>query len=296
MRRAACSVAAAAVAHSLHSTDSQVEAQELHDVAHSVFQPEDVSARPLLRVSSDPNLNASLLTLGVRLAANPKIQQLVAEEMEGWMIVEAPGGAAFPVLKDSRTSITTPHLALPQPDDAGGERKAELEGSGGRSSLPLSASAPSALNSLAGPLSVALDDGEEEAEPVTPRGEDDDGRSSAVIPAPPPPSGFAGVVDWLQQKINAILALFSSASPASPVESPSAAPALAEAKATVETQSSSSSSASSPSAVPVVRSAPAAPLLSTGAIVNAALGLAGVLLMLVAVRRFDPKLFSQLLR
>ena len=279
MRRASAAACAAAVAHSLHSTDSkQVEAQELHDVAHTVFQPQDVNGRPLLRVSSDPNLNKGLLSLGCKLAGNVKIQQLVAEELEGWMIVEAPGGAAFPVMKDSRSVPT--QLALPLPIAAGEEGKAEEDG--GRS-LPPSSSAPSALSSLATPLIVEQNSLDDSAEPVTPRPEDDD--LPAVIP-PPPPSTFASVLEWLQQKINSVLALLSFTSPA--------APALAPREAAAGARPASSSGCPSPALAPAP--APAAPMLTTSTIAQAALGLAGVLLMLVAMRRFDPKVFAQLFR
>ena len=223
-------------------------------------------------MSSDPNINAGLLNLGAKLAANPRIQALLQEEVEGWMLVEAPGGATFPVLRELH-----PTGALPPANGVDGEHKSDVA-DGGRT-LPTSSSAPSALSSLGLADPLLLPGEAEVAEATTPRPETD--AVPAAVVAAPAPTGFAGLLDWIQQKIDGLLSVLGSFTQR-PAPAASAPPALADAAGGAESP-------------PAPGAAVVQDLSASSAWAKAALGVSAVLIMFVVMRRVDPKLFLRLL-
>jgi len=106
MRRASQAVVVSGVAAALTSSltnDSQtIHAEEINDVARIIFPPSSASQprSSLIRVSSSPDYNDAIIKLGARIASNPKIQQLVQEEVGEWLLVNSvPGGAPLPTLR-----------------------------------------------------------------------------------------------------------------------------------------------------------------------------------------------------
>ena len=281
-------VATAAICTSLSSPpDCKLDTAELQQVSHTVFHGRRLAA-------STSSLQQCAVELGERLASNPTVQQAVMQEIEGYVFVTHAPGGPYVVLREEEERPESTEQQDEGKDEGQRERAAAP-------TLPRSLSAPHALSSLLA-STVEVKSGEQyEAESdgadvTTPLPAEQQQQHPAVpqLPIALPvraqePSVLGNVMVWLQDKLDSILSIFTSAAPSQR----SAVPAAVDSSAAASSLAAplSGPSASSAAIPPAVE-----PAVTLAQLTAAVVGVATLLIVLTLTRRSQPALFQALMR